>query len=184
MAQRKEWPLSPSRARLEALYFVAMLLLTPALSIGAPVTTAPEGDLDADGLVTSLDVDCLALLWDAWILAQPVITDQCDVDLDCAAGEACRPAFGGEQICVPDCLAADVSMGFNSELECDDPCGDSPSCLGLVQRRNADLNCDGDITNVDFQFLSWLLVDGVPGGGDSRRGRRWAAQLLRHRLGR
>ena len=142
------------------------LLLYAGSALAVPVTTAPQGDLNADGEVTSFDLQCLVLLHQTWTLQKPVVADACDTAADCGALELCRVGFGGFKMCIPDCVDPSVSLGESASIQCTDPGADTPDCKGLVQKRNADLNCDGDITNVEFQFMVQILLN-VIGGADS-----------------
>jgi hypothetical protein len=134
----------------------------------APPLTAPDGDLNQDGAVDALDLQCLVLVF-AQVEAAPAgKADVCAADVECqeqaGAGYLCRPAFSGQLVCLPPCLHPEVVLSGES-VDCPAPTADTADCKGLVPRRITDLNCDGQVTNQDFQFLVAVAVGKVGGPG-------------------
>ena len=152
----------------QTVRLITIVAAVAATTLSLIPYTAPEGDLDLDGQLTVQDLQCQALVWE--LLTQSQENPACVTDLDCAASSnipaLCRPAFGPDKVCLPLCLSPDVSLGPAQDVACDDPDMDTPHCLGLVQRRNADLNCDGSVDSVDMVFLVALLLDKA-GGKDT-----------------
>ena len=140
----------------------AIALLTPVMAYAVPITTAPAGDLTGDDRVTSADLQCLVLTYELWTLQEPVTGEACSVDGDCPEG-VCQRAHAGFKICVPDCLSETVSIGQDPAVTCGNDAEVSATCLGTTQRRNADLNCDDDMSNVDFQFMIQMLLGQLSG---------------------
>ncbi len=141
---------------------VTIVLASPLTAWAVPITTAPAGDLTGDDRVTSADLQCLVLTHELWTLQEPVTGDACAVDGDCPEG-VCQRAHAGFKICVPDCLSETVTIGEDPAVTCANDAEVSATCLGTTQRRNADLNCDDDISNVDFQFMIQLLLGQISG---------------------
>ncbi len=123
--------------------------------------TAPNGDLNNDAAADAQDLQCQMLLYER--LAVPT---HCVAQEDCPAATTCRPGFDAEVVCLPECVAPDVTLGATGQ--CTDPGADDDFCLGTVEKLNADLNCDGAITNVDINFLVSVIMDksGGPGTAD------------------
>jgi len=135
---------------------------------GADPYTAPDGDLNRDGVVDAVDLQCEVLLFDALQGASELTEDACAVDGDCPPSSTCRPGPTTYKLCFPGCLAPQVTFGPVGGPVCDDPDEDSPECLGTVAKPNADMNCDEAFTNVDFQFVVALVMGkaGGPGTAD------------------
>jgi hypothetical protein len=129
--------------------------------------TAPTGDLNLNGAIDVQDIQCEVLTFTQVVLAGTPNADQCATNADCQAqyGPAvvCRKGFTQYKICLPDCLNASVSLGASASVTCNNPAADDADCLGLVQKKNADLNCDGKISNVDFLFLVAIVMEKVGG---------------------
>ena len=141
-----------------------VLLAIPALLLAAPVPyTAPDGDLNQDGSVDSLDLQCEVLLYSAVTEAELCISnDQCEPDAETPT--VCRTGFAGLKLCLPACLATEVSVGAPGA--CADPQENSPACLGLTPKRIADFNCDGQLTVTDMLFHVAIIM-GKVGGTDT-----------------
>ena len=150
------------RAGVVAFAFAVVFTALPSLAVEP--YTAPSAEINGDGKVDAVDIQCEVLLFTMIVYDEP-----CGTAADCEAiyGSepplSCGPAFGGADICLPACIGAGVSIGESASVVCDNPDADDADCLGLVQKRNADLNCDGDITNVDFLFLVQVLVSKLGG---------------------
>ena len=140
----------------------------PAVRAGAPYT-APNGDLNQDGAVDALDVQCKILVYTRLFDAGNPDVDLCATDADCVAewgdGNTCRAGFTAARICLPACLAAAVHVGTAGAPACPDSLVDTEDCLGQVPKRVVDLNCDGVIDSVDFQFLVAVLMGKAGGAG-------------------
>jgi len=143
-----------------------LLSLFLLVSSGAPYT-APAGDFNQDGQVDAVDVQCLVLVFQ-YAAANAGAGYPCADDGACtvAPGDYCAPGFSGGLACVPACVHPDVVLSTTSAPECDDPVADDPDCLGTVNRRITDMNCDGEISNIDFSFLVAILA-GKTGGADT-----------------
>jgi len=140
----------------------AFLVAPPAHAI-TPYT-APSGALTEDAQVDVADIQCLVLIMSA--MADPI---PCTEDGDClAAGAAlhsCRKGLQEGLVCLPQCLAPEVTLAQSPE-DCAVPDGDG--CLGTVLKASADMNCDGDMTIVDLLFLVQIALEktGGPGKAD------------------
>jgi hypothetical protein len=146
-------------------YFVpgiAWLMLISSPAFGTPVSTAPSGDLDGNGSVDVVDIQCQVLIFTHLILAQG-----CQIDADCTAvlgtGFVCRKGFTQTVLCLPNCLDNGVAVDQADAPPCPDSDADNDLCLGLVARNVADLNCDGFINNTDFNFLVQIVVGKLEG---------------------
>ncbi len=134
--------------------------------------TAPTGDLDGNGSVDAVDVQCEILVAARLFLTGDPTEDLCANDADCVAahgaGETCRPGLTPFQVCVPACVAGPVHIGADAAPACETPGADDADCAGLTPKRIADLNCDGAINNVDLQFLVAVVMEkaGGPGTAD------------------
>jgi hypothetical protein len=133
-------------------------LLVVATVLSAPVPhTAPNGDLNGDGAVDILDVQCEVLLFDAVTDAGQVEQHLCDSDNDCIAVESvdyyCRFGFTPFRLCLPECLDGEVTLGENMGPLCPNPFDDNAICLGKTLKLNADMNCDGVVGNEDLGYL-------------------------------
>ena len=148
-----------------SIWVIALASLLVAPPSGAVVPyTAPNAEISGDGKVDAVDIQCEVLLFTMLVYNEACVTAaDCEAIYGSEPPLACGPAFGGADICLPACLGAGVSVGVSASVVCDDPQADDADCLGLVQKRNADLNCDGDITNVDFLFLVQVLVSKLGG---------------------
>lgn len=148
-------------------------LLTIAVLLTAIVPhTAPDGDLNQDGTVDALDLQCEILVFSYLNLPEHPGGATCTVDADCFAvagpNSRCGKGFGPGQICLPGCLSPAVALSDKDGDPCEDSEADDGDCLGLTPRRIADLDCDGATTSTDFIFLVAVIFDkaGVPGGAD------------------
>jgi len=151
--------------------FICVLLSAGLVSAPAPYT-APDGDLNQDGAVDGLDLQCEILLFSYLNLADHPGGAECAEDADCAdlvAPDArCGAGFGPGKVCLPGCLAPVVALDKDGAPSCDDPEADDDNCLGLTPRRITDLNCDGETTNTDFLFLVAVIFGklGMPDSPD------------------
>ena len=144
-------------------------VLGPAIDArAAPPYTAPEGDLNLDGTVNAVDIQCMVLVFMQEEDASGVEGDACGDDDDCivqvGSGYTCRAGFEGQLLCLPSCLSPAVSLS-GDDVDCFDPDADTVQCKGLVPRRIVDLNCDSAISNQDFLFLVAIAVDKLGGPG-------------------
>jgi len=137
----------------------------------APPHTAPGGDLNLDGMVDVVDLQCLVLVFTQAEAAASLGLDACNSDDDCVAqvgvGYRCDAGFGGQMLCLPSCLSPSVALAAE-EVDCPDPEADTIHCMGLVPRSIVDLNCDLAISSQDFIFLVAVILDkpGGPGSAD------------------
>jgi len=150
------------------------LILLAGVLLAAPVPhTAPSGDLNGDGMVDVLDLQCEVLLFHAVEGAGKPGADLCADDAWCVANQGpdhvCRVGFDGFKLCLPGCLHEEVTLGESPLVQCTDPDSETDECLGLSQKLNADMNCDGVMGNEDFTFLVAVvsLKDNWPGGPDA-----------------
>ena len=152
--------------RLRASKLLTYLVMAAGLAtlVSAVPFTAPSGDLNLDGDVNSLDIQCQVLLFEQLTAAEEVQGDVCTNSDDCAvvlADSYCGDGIGGQKICRPGCLALSVTVGVSADVSCTDPSADDDDCLGLTQKRNADLNCDGALGNEDLVFLVAVITGKV-----------------------
>ena len=130
---------------------------------------APSGDFTQDGEVDIVDMQCLVMTYQSVKLADAAGVDLCADDAQCEAdvgdGWNCRAAFAENLACFPSCLHPVVSFGESAQVVCDDPEASDHNCLGTVQKRSLDMNCDGQLTAVDFNFLVALVMGKVGGAG-------------------
>lgn len=152
---------------------IAVCLLLSWVVLSGPVPyTAPSGDLNLDGHVDTVDLQCEILIFTMLGDLGELDDDQCQSNLDCAAlygtDTVCRTGFTKELRCLPSCLHGNVPLGKDNGLLCADSDADGEFCLGTTQRRSADLNCDGKIGNEDFVFLIAIIMKslGWPGTAD------------------
>jgi len=163
-------------AALLALSACLLVLTTPypphQFALAIDPFSAPDGDVNMDGAVNAMDIQCMVLIFQQLELAGDVVEDQCTVNLDCVdqygAGHICRPGFSEHKLCLPSCLHPSVSLGLALDVQCQDPETDDDTCLGLVPKHKADLNCDEMISNADMLLLVGLVTQkiGGPGTGD------------------
>ena len=152
-----------SPLRITAVW-AGLALAAWVLSAGAPYT-APDGDLNRDGTVDALDLQCEVLLFDALMAAGQPEEDLCEADTDCPEGATCRPGPGGVALCLPECLSADVVISVEDGPACDNPEEVSDACLGTVPRPIADMDCDQTLTSADFVFLVAVITNHIGGAG-------------------
>ena len=148
--------------RITAAMLGVLVALAPRADAVTP-HTAPDGDFDRNGEVTVTDLQCLVVLFNVYALGAAM--DECATDADCGLAMVCRDAWDDLLRCVPDCIAEDVALQPTDGL-CIDPAANDAQCVGVVERNLTDLNCDHAISNVDLQFMSWILLNGA-GGPDS-----------------
>ena len=152
-----------------SLALLVVLLFGPSL-LAAPPLTAPDGDLNRDGNVDAMDIQCMVLTYTQVELAGNVAADKCADDPDCVAqfgaNYYCRPGFTEHDICLPKCLDQTVVLGSALAPTCDDPNANTEQCLGIVPKHKADLNCDDLITNADMVLMVGLAT-GKMGGPDT-----------------
>ena len=149
-----------ARPLLCAAMFFLLFAAPPSRCLAVSIYTAPSGDLDGSGDVNVADLQCEVLIFQASV--QEVT---CVADSDCnglGLSFGCRAGFS-QDICLPYCLSQAVTLGESAQVSCTNPDADTAVCLGLVQRRNADMNCDGSINNVDFLFLVQILLEKLGG---------------------
>ena len=154
--------------RFPSAMFASCLLLAALVLSGPSPYTAPTGDVNGDGGVDALDIQCTVLVYEALEGAGPVDEDLCGNDGDCPPNSYCRVGFGPGKQCLPVCLAQDVDMGLAQAVLCMDEMADNPLCKGKTAKKNADLNCDGLLGNEDFVFMVAVVVDklGLPTSPD------------------
>ena len=151
-------------------------LITPCaalllLSGGVPYT-APAGDVNLDGQVDVLDVQCKTLLWAALVGSNTGSGFPCAIDQDCldavGGGHYCRPGATAATVCIPDCVHLTVSISTSGNNTCQDPQADNDTCLGLTPKHTADMNCDGSLDSADFIYLIAIVAGkaGLPGSAD------------------
>ena len=132
---------------------------------------APSGDLDQDGGVDVVDMQCLVLIFDQVIEVAMAGHDLCESEWDCeAAGlpnSHCGPGFTSHLGCYPNCLHKMVSFGETDAVQCGDESAKDADCLGTVQKRSLDMDCDGELTVADLSFIVALIVDKAGGPGTS-----------------
>ena len=159
-------PVHPTHAAAAALLGCLVLVcpLGGTTALAAPVDKTPSGDLDQDDGVLLADLQCLILGFHRVQAAEPVVSDQCSSDGDCEPGEVCRPHFSGFDICLHGCLDAVVTAGPDPAIDCSGG-ADNTDCHAGVHRRSFDLDCDGDIGNVDIQFLVAMVLGAASGPG-------------------
>ena len=146
-----------------------VVLFVVVLFTSAPVPyTAPAGDLDGDGEVDIVDLQCGVRLYYALTLAEQQGGDVCVQDADCVLWleqTHCREGMPGTLTCIPDCVADTVSIGPDPEVQCTDPGANDADCLGTSQKNSADMNCDGTLGNVDLDFMVAIILGKVGGPG-------------------
>jgi len=134
--------------------------------------SAPTGDLNLDGQTDAIDVQCQIRLFEYLHEVPGGNGVPCLIDADCVEMEDgdgyCAPAFGGQTVCLPGCLAPAVSVSELPGESCPDPEADSADCLGKTPRRSADLNCNHTVGNDDLVMLVGIVVEklGFPGSAD------------------
>lgn len=149
-----------------------VLSLLVLLGTTGPIPyTAPQGDLDADGVVGVADLQCMTLLFDYSTVWADLEQGACSSDEQCqqevSAQSYCRAEPSLAATCVPNCLAANVILASAAEQGCDKNVPESELCIRGVWKRAADLDCDGAITSVDFGFLVAIILLKVGGAGTS-----------------
>ncbi len=130
---------------------------------GAVPFTAPQGDLDLDGTVNVVDVQCLVIVY--LQLSLDDLETSCVVDADCKQGYYCRLGFTAHPLCLPECLDENVGLGAAQSTSCTHPGQEDADCLGTTAKKNADLNCDGKIGNEDLGFMVAISIGKVGGIG-------------------
>ena len=153
---------------------VLPVLLSAAVHVQAiEPWTAPQGDINNDGDVGVSDLQCQVLLYNRLTEVGEPAEDMCNTDDECQAlfgvENYCRPGFSSFALCLPACIAPQVTVGKSGGIDClgNDDGVDSADCLGKVQKRNADLNCDGQLDSTDLNFLVAIIMDWVGGPGTS-----------------
>lgn len=144
--------------------YESICMMAPVVLLaGAVPYTAPDGDLNRDGVVDVVDLQCEVLLYEVMQEAVDLQQDVCLSDEECSAQYSCRPGPDVHKVCLPVCLSPEVAFGKSDPPLCADPEADDQLCLGTVDRLSADLNCDGSFTNVDLLFLVALILEKVGG---------------------
>ena len=152
--------MSEHKATVWCIFFLGVA----TTCLGTQPYTAPDGDLNRDGVVDVVDLQCEVLLFDVVATAEALVEDACAVDLECPEQSTCRAGPRQFKMCIPNCMSPDVAFfAADDDAQCEDPQADDPWCLGTVARLNADLNCDDAFTNVDLLFLVALVLDKVGG---------------------
>ena len=144
----------------------ALLLLL----LVAPVPyTAPTGDLDLNGTVNPVDIQCQVLIFAALIGNESPAGDLCSQDNDCGVPgyypAYCRRGLTDKKQCLPGCLAPEVSLNQALGPDCPDPQADDDNCMGTVGRKVADLNCDGEFTVADLVAVVAIAMGKAGGPG-------------------
>ena len=151
--------------------FVRLAVCGLWLLMAGPIPySAPDGDLNQDGQVDALDVQCSVLLFE-WLGLGDGVGIACGAPADCEQvgfGAQCRPGFGADLICLPNCLGDAVALGGEGMPVCDSPELDNDDCFGMTPRRVADLNCDGSMGNEDLIYMVAVVMSklGLPGSPD------------------
>jgi hypothetical protein len=141
------------------------LCLFSVFVAGADPYSAPDGDLNRDGVVNAVDLQCLVVLFDVIEGAGGLAEDLCNSDDDCPVKYSCRAGFDLFKLCLPGCLDGEVSLGQSGAEVCSDPAADDESCLGTVVKKSADFDCNGTLTNADFLFVVSLVMGKAGGAG-------------------
>ena len=158
-------------SRLRGTIILLMLLGGAGDVRAAEPWTAPHGDINYDGAIVASDLQCQVLLFERLAEVGEPGEDLCATDADCqvlfGAGNYCRPGFAGFNLCLPTCISPQVSLGESTDVDCsaNDEVVDTPDCLGKVQKRNADLDCDGQLTITDLNFLVAVIMEKAGGPG-------------------
>ena len=145
------------------------VVLVALVSLATLPYTAPEGDLDLDGEVSVLDIQCMVLLYEALVENADMEWDQCASDVDCEDGledRYCRKGFTADLLCTPACLAPTVVLGPDPNAICQDPDANTEECMGRTRKKSADMNCDGEMGIQDLNFLVSVVM-GKAGGPNS-----------------
>ncbi len=154
-----------------ALLIGALLATVPAETHSMTPYTAPTGDLNHDGWVDALDIQCMVLVYSRLLSVGIPEADTCQNHEECvlAFGEEfyCRAGFTPFKVCLPACLEETVSVGVGGAPGCDDPDVEDDDCHGFVPKRMVDLNCDGTINSADFLFIVTVVMDEAGGVGTS-----------------
>jgi hypothetical protein len=151
---------------------MAGLALALVVIAGPVPYTAPSGDLNLDGHVDSVDLQCEVLAFSALVTAAPLPGDQCQSDADCLALVGpdfyCRPGFTKKLLCLPVCVSPLVPVGKDIGILCNDPAAKTDYCRGTTQVRSLDMNCDGTVGNADLIYLVAVIMGAVgwPGTAD------------------
>ena len=144
-----------------------VLVALLALVVSGPVPyTAPSGDLNLDGTTDVVDLQCLIQTYYFAAAAGFPEADLCQTDEECLAAAPdcyCRPGLNKQKVCLHDCLAPEVGLCPDPGVICDPEGAESDLCLGSVQKRSADMNCDGLIGNEDFNFLVQVVMNQTGG---------------------
>jgi len=151
----------------------------PNYTCSYPASAISSYDMDGDGVLTRDDVSCLAevAVWDMGnsrggppsCLAVPLATADLDGNGSVTIIDVLREGravdYFGECATYGD-LNGD-GLTVVSDLQCMNltltwamgPAGQPPpACLSSIEA--ADLNCDGDITVVDYQLAGYVVIQG------------------------
>jgi len=156
---------------MNARRLLPKLALLPVilLLLGGEPFTAPGGDLNVDGSVDVIDIQCLVLVFEQTVLGDSGVDISCENNGDCiqnfGANYYCREGFEPQTICLPICLDQSVSLGAAQAADCDDPEQENDQCLGVTPKLNTDLNCDGEIGNQDLNFVIAISTGKIGGPG-------------------
>jgi len=148
----------------------ALAAVIGLLALLGPVPyTAPQGDLNLDGAVDAIDLQCLVLLFDyttAWNDFSPT---PCEDDPDCQLllgnDAVCREGPDGSPTCVPVCLSDSVLLKAAPPGNCSAAVPETDTCIGATWKRGADFDCDGETTVADFSFLVAIIMNKIGGTG-------------------
>ena len=150
----------------KCLCAIALLSL---LTLGGSPYTAPSGDLNLDGTVNVVDIQCMVLTFQQIVLGKDGQNISCVNDQACAQvfsdSYYCRGGFDDTTVCLPACLHQDVKLGSDKAAVCDDPQENSDQCLGKTAKLNADLNCDGQMGAGDLNFVVAVSLGKTGGEG-------------------
>ena len=139
-----------------------LLFLWCVLSAPTPYS-APDGDLNLDGNVDALDIQCEVIIFTRVTEAAKDPGNECESDPECeaivGADYYCRKGFDDKLLCLPSCLDESVPLGQDANVVCDNPSADDADCLGLTHKQTTDLNCDGKLGNEDFVFMVAIVSE-------------------------
>ena len=141
---------------LPAVFVGVLLASAPLMALDS--YTAPDGDINLDGSVDAADLQCQMLVYSS--LVDPA---SCGAGFPCPDGFVCRDSFDLGKACLPACMSTLVLFGDSGS--CTDPEADTGVCLGTVERRNADLDCDGQISSADVNFMVAVIMQKLGGPG-------------------
>ncbi len=138
-----------------------LFLTTFSAQAASPQDAVPNGDINGDGLLNTIDLQCLVVTFERLSEQNNPATGQlqqsCTNDADCQTDEHCRASFGSIKVCVPDCVSPNSTFSdVGAAPNCD---GDaqSPNCDPI--RTTVDLNCNGRVDGVDLNAMALRIVN-------------------------